>query len=346
MKRLLTGILFLTLFAIAGCNPTEPPAPPENSTTVAPISVRIDLPGDDTAELRVIEARHRKLLAQHRLRLARENRDYRVQLAVPVTHTVPDDIATIQGAVDVANPGDKIVVRASGGPYSEYVVITTEDLRLVGEDDPIVQGGFFVNGADDVKIERFSIEEAGETCVDVTASDDVHLLGLTIDSEDEKGIEFSGGSDNLHIRDCEVSSEELEAIEGFDCLNAHIRNNTVSSEEDDGIELNNCDGGKLFGNTCNGNSADGIDLDGGSNYILHGNECNGNGDVGIEVDAADTKIGPFNTANDNSFIGILLGTGAESCLLHKNEACGNGFDDIFDEGTANWVKNNTTNCGP
>jgi len=47
------------------------------------------------------------------------------------TLTVPDDHLTIQAAIDAAQPGDTVLIRA--GRYTEALTIT-KSLRLVGED--------------------------------------------------------------------------------------------------------------------------------------------------------------------------------------------------------------------
>jgi nitrous oxidase accessory protein NosD len=51
---------------------------------------------------------------------------------------VPGDYATIQAAVDAANPGDIIQVRA--GVYNENVVIVTSGLRLHGSSGAVIDG--------------------------------------------------------------------------------------------------------------------------------------------------------------------------------------------------------------
>lgn len=51
---------------------------------------------------------------------------------------VPDDYPTIQEAVDAAQFGDVVLVKAAGGPYVEQVVIS-KDLTLRGMHNPVIQ---------------------------------------------------------------------------------------------------------------------------------------------------------------------------------------------------------------
>lgn len=81
------------------------------------------------------------------------------------THTVPDDHATIQAAVDEAGPGDLVLVRP--GMYREEVKVTTPGLTIRGSDrNEVVIDGEFTrpNGlavyADGVAVENLTVRNA------------------------------------------------------------------------------------------------------------------------------------------------------------------------------------------
>ena len=56
---------------------------------------------------------------------------------------VPSQYPTIQSAVNAAQPGDTVRVspKSDGTPYQESVSITTNDIRLEGDQAPILDGG-------------------------------------------------------------------------------------------------------------------------------------------------------------------------------------------------------------
>jgi hypothetical protein len=78
------------------------------------------------------------------------------------TIRVPDDHATIQEAVDAAEPGDLVLIGA--GTYEEAVIVETEDLVIRGVDrnEVILDGGFekengFIVFSDGVAIENLTV---------------------------------------------------------------------------------------------------------------------------------------------------------------------------------------------
>jgi hypothetical protein len=84
------------------------------------------------------------------------------------TITVPDDYSTIQEAVDAANSGDTIFVRA--GTYNETVVIRKDGLTLTGEDQSttVIDGGagnvptVLVVSAENVEVNGFTLQNGYE----------------------------------------------------------------------------------------------------------------------------------------------------------------------------------------
>ena len=92
------------------------------------------------------------------------------------TLIVPDDYPSIQEAVNAANPGDTVYVRA--GTYYEHVVVD-EPISLVGEDRSTT------------KIDGSGIG----TVVNVTA-DDTNISGFTIQNG-EKGLDLNSNGNNV-----------------------------------------------------------------------------------------------------------------------------------------------------
>ena len=85
--------------------------------------------------------------------------------APSTTIIVPDDYATIQEAINNANEGDTVFVRA--GTYYEHVVVN-KAISLIGEDpsSTIIDGNesgtvVFIT-ADNVDVDGFMIQNGGE----------------------------------------------------------------------------------------------------------------------------------------------------------------------------------------
>ena len=85
---------------------------------------------------------------------------------------VPDDQPTIQGAIDIANPGTTIVIRA--GTYRESIVIRKDNLRLVPEQG---LGSVIIDGSVGVG--------AGVHGIHLINADRVEIRGLVIQHFDD-----------------------------------------------------------------------------------------------------------------------------------------------------------------
>lgn len=97
---------------------------------------------------------------------------FKIRLVRAGTITVPDDYATIQGAIDAASDGDTINVRT--GIYYEHLIVN-KTLTLVGEnrDNTIIDGSYYGTvvevTADDVSLSRLKIQH-GEVGSDITGN--------------------------------------------------------------------------------------------------------------------------------------------------------------------------------
>ena len=91
-----------------------------------------------------------------------------IRAVLSATLLVPTDFATIQAAVDAADEGDKI--RVLPGTYTESVTIDKDNLEIKASNElaaivnPASGGNFvfFVDGAQNVKIEGFEVSGAGD----------------------------------------------------------------------------------------------------------------------------------------------------------------------------------------
>jgi parallel beta-helix repeat protein len=111
---------------------------------------------------------------------------------------VPDDFSTIQEALDAANPGDTVYVRA--GTYTENVQIT-KSIYLIGENctNTTIDGGGVnyptvrVNNADNIEISGFAIQN-GDTGICLNGSAASTISGNLITNNAFDGIRLENSS--------------------------------------------------------------------------------------------------------------------------------------------------------
>ncbi|MEW9502975.1 right-handed parallel beta-helix repeat-containing protein [Jeotgalibacillus marinus] len=182
------------------------------------------------------------------------------------TIVVPDDADTIQEAVNGANPGDIIVVKASGGPY-EGVTINTEDIKLIGigKKKPVLDGnnvdpnGITIMNTSGVRVKNFIIQNFTITGISVSNSD-----GNMV-----KGNICNGSIDGIFVGDS----------------NSNMIIGNTCSDNSIGIELDNSDTNLVQGNTVNGNSNGIVLQDDSGNNTIKGNTANDNDLDGITLSA-------------------------------------------------------------
>lgn len=262
---------------------------------------------------------------------------------------VPDDYSTIQAAVNNAGSGDTVCVKASGGPYTEEVLID-KDLELVGENRPVIlsPASLTVRTADNRTGVVFALGD-----VDVT------VRGFKIDGQknidgnpDFTGIFYFKASGL--IRNNEIVNFQDEPLggaqKGFGIFVTHkiftsfdhevrIDRNTVESYQKNGITANEIGTeAHIVDNTVTGEgdtdaiAQNGIQIGFGATGTIQRNDVSDNafedGDSGIGslVFSAD-KV----TVQDNNFANNETGVAAfgDKNNVKKNDITGkSGWDDV------------------
>jgi parallel beta-helix repeat protein len=150
---------------------------------------------------------------------------------------VPDDFATIQGAVNNAIAGDTIIVR--GGTYNENVKVNK---RLTIRSD---------NGPAHTTV----VAEKANAHVFYVTADYVSIKGFTVENaigKNETGLYIYAGV-HIHADHCNITDNRAVGnAYGFflsDSTKNTIRNNTASNNYGDGIYLDYSDSNILSNNT-------------------------------------------------------------------------------------------------
>jgi len=166
-------------------------------------------------------------------------------VVVGKTIGVPHDVLTIQGAIQLAESGDLILI--SPGLYRENVSISGKSIA--------VSSFFYENENEDEDfIDQTIVDGDGATVFNIFDSPGAKIFGLTIQNGDDG-----------------ISTDSMISIE----------NNNITLNND-GIDYES-GGGFCSENIIHDNRDDAIDLDGSVQVDIVNNEISENDDDGIEI---------------------------------------------------------------
>ena len=208
-----------------------------------------------------------------------------VLVACPIlTHAstiyVPDDHNTIQGAVDVAEEGDTIIVR--DGAYSENITIDVEELELRSlngsasvvlrastPSDPIL-----TVIADSVTVRGLGIIGSNDVAIEIIGASHCSILENSI-IEATAGIRISGSASDNVVSHNSVDSCTSGIGVHSDSNRNQILNNSVLRSDCRSIYLEHCEGSVVTGNVCNAGTY-GIVIKSAIDSTLRSNTMDGN----------------------------------------------------------------------
>ena len=232
--------------------------------------------------------------------------------AEPKTITVPDDYPTIQGAINNANDGDTVFVRA--GTYYEHIVVNKR-VSLVGEDrsNTVIDGGktgkVVTITVNNTEISGFTIRRAGftpwgsDSGIYLKSSNNI-ITDNVIVNNDDWGIWIDSSSSNNTITYNNITDNwrgcMLKAT-----LGNTLAGNDITNHGQDGIFLWDSSNNVISGNNLSGN-AFGIEFQGSNSNNVTGNNLTNNYIYGISLSSSSGNRLRYNILNDNLY-GIGVG---------------------------------------
>lgn len=172
--------------------------------------------------------------------------DVRPDTEDAVTISVPEDVSTIQEAVDAARPGDTVEI--GPGTYAESVAVATDDLRIRGTDrnDVVIDGsdvksnGIVVT-SDRVVVENLTVQNFTLNGVLVTGmSDETGGLARGSDGYERLDPEQFPPVSGFAVRYVTATNNGLYGIYAFDSQDGMIANSYASGSSDSGIYVGQC----------------------------------------------------------------------------------------------------------
>jgi len=264
------------------------------------------------------------------------------------TITVPDDFSTIQEAVNAANPGDTIYVRA--GTYQEIVTINKNNLALTGENKhtTIIDGGgvsspvVYVERVNDVAISGFTIQN-GQKGIYIQASHNSAVSGNKINSN-HGGIHIYG-SYNCTVSGNRITKNTWSGIYLLSSNNSLVSGNTLADNNPSGVHVLFSENNVVSGNTVTNSTYEDIYFFGSHDCIASGNIVTNSGTVGVGFSSSYNVTVSENRIT-NSHDHAIATFYSNNSIISGNTITDSIYNGIYISGSENIVisENNITNC--
>ena len=230
-------------------------------------------------------------------------------------------------------------VALRNSPRSAVQGVTVRQIGAGGEEGEDVSAGIFVQGSDDVLLDRNTVSNA----VTAYQSDGIVVLGSKrpqISGNDSSRNAFNGlvvvQSPGARVSGNRIAGNQNSGIIVFDSPSVTVARNVSSDQvnpDTGGIVLIATTQDAVLGNRLSGNNL-GIDLEAGTTASrVAGNDVQGGGD-GIGVLDSDRNSVTGNDVHDLPGVGIVLDEFFLEAGSHENAVAGNsvtatGFDGYF-----------------
>jgi parallel beta-helix repeat protein len=272
---------------------------------------------------------------------------------------------SIQAAVEMAEPGDKILVCA--GTYMESVLVNKSDLRIEAQAAPgevVLQGtraqpfGFHLLNTTGVLLQGFTVQEFGRGNIRIqggmanTVRKNVATLGfidgiqvimssanlvehniasLNNKTPNSDGIFVSGSTNNIFHQNQSFGNGQV-GINLVDSDGNVARENETFLNRTSGINMLRSRGNVAFHNNSHENGLRGIQNAGQSHRnVIENNRLFANAQGGIFIGNSTEVIARNNRIENNTTFGIRLQNGAANKHVENNDNLRNNKDGIQHE---------------
>jgi len=236
--------------------------------------------------------------------------------ASPGIIVVPTDSTTIQGAIDMANEGDMINVKA--GTYRENVVVD-KSVALIGDGKNVT----FIEG-----------NRVG--AVVTVRANNVSISGFTI-KNGTIGV-FLQGSNMSTISNNTVISNNVQGVHLNSSHGNTLTGNTISLNGFEGIFIQNSSDNSVSGNVVTNNEYVGIHLRYSNSNRISNNTVTFHGDVSFHEQGIWSESSNNNTIDKNIILNNAWGIDAYICdnnTVYGNIISNNYYGITLDESSNN-----------
>ncbi|MCX9083200.1 MAG: right-handed parallel beta-helix repeat-containing protein [Candidatus Methanoperedens sp.] len=253
----------------------------------------------------------------------------------------------IQSAHDAAASGDTLLVYANYTGHNESVTITKDHLTIKAVDPDVIvsptdnsQNGFYLNDADGVTIEGFTIQNANHG-IYLRSSSNNNITNCTAYNNSYYGIYLYSSSNNNTITNCTAYNNNKYGISLSSSSNNNITNCAVYNNSDYGIYLYSSSNNNQITNCNVYNNHYGILLyySSNNNQITNCNVYNNHYGISLYSSSNNNQITNC-TAYNNSYYGIWLYKSSNNNITNC-AAYNNSYYGIYLRSSSN---NNITNC--
>ena len=282
-----------------------------------------------------------------------------IRLVKANTITVPDDYPTIQSAINAANSGDTVFVKA--GTYFENIVVN-KTIALAGEDKETttIDGGNLDNtilvSADDVVVSGFSVIDSSspypKSGIFLDNVQNSVVVDNNVSTNNGFGVFVMWGSNNTVLNNIVTYNAQTGIRVDGTTANALLAGNTIEFNQQDGVFLYYAYNVVVEDNVVSDNVKSGITPQGFStNTTIRRNMIMNNGNYGsantwyhgIFVAVSELTFINNNTFISNKGLGLYL-NGANHTTVVGNTFTSDGM--IVRDCYKNTVHDNTVNGKP